>query len=87
MQEMRWGFDSWVWKILWRSKWQHTPIFLPGKSHGQRSLVGRSIGSQRVGHDRGTKHAKPYSRVKPKFGETKHEIYEKDVFFRQFIYS
>ena len=47
----------------------------------------RSIGSQRVGHDRGTKHAKPYSRVKPKFGETKHEIYEKDVFFRQFIYS
>ena len=23
-----------------RTKWQHTPIFLPGKSHGQRSLVG-----------------------------------------------
>ena len=34
-------FDPWVWKILWRRKWQPTPIFLPGKSHGQRSL--RSI--------------------------------------------
>ena len=26
--------------IPWRRKWQPTPIFLPGKSHGQRSLVG-----------------------------------------------
>ena len=26
----------------WRRKWQPTPIFLPGKSHGQRSLVGYS---------------------------------------------
>ena len=36
-------------KILWRRKWHPTPIFLPGKSHGQRSLVGYSPGgSQRV---------------------------------------
>ena len=34
------GFDSWVRKIPWRSKWQSTPVFLPGKSHGQRSLAG-----------------------------------------------
>ena len=34
------GFDPWVWKILWRRKWQLTPVFLLGKSHGQRSLVG-----------------------------------------------
>ena len=27
-------------KIPWRRKWQPTPVFLPGKSHGQRSLVG-----------------------------------------------
>ena len=27
---------------LWRRKWQPTPVFLPGKSHGQRSLVGYS---------------------------------------------
>ena len=36
------GFDHWVWKIPWRRKWQPTPVLLPGKSHGQRSLVGYS---------------------------------------------
>ena len=35
-------FDPWVGKILWNRKWQPTPIFLPGKFHGQRSLVGYS---------------------------------------------
>ena len=34
----RCGFTSWVGKIPWRRKWQPTPVFLPGKSHGQRSL-------------------------------------------------
>ena len=34
-------FDPWVGKILWRRKWQPTPVFLPGKSHGW-SLVGYS---------------------------------------------
>ena len=29
-------------KIRWRRKWQSTPVFLPGESHGQRSLVGYS---------------------------------------------
>ena len=33
-------FYPWVGKILWRRKWQPTPVFLPGESHGQRSLVG-----------------------------------------------
>ena len=32
-----------VWKIPCRRKWQSTPVFLPGKSHGQRSLVGYSL--------------------------------------------
>ena len=32
--------DSWVGKIPWRRKWQPTLVFLPEKSHGQRSLVG-----------------------------------------------
>ena len=32
-------FDPWVRKILWRRRWQTTPVSLPGKSHGQRSLV------------------------------------------------
>ena len=35
-------FNPWVRKILWRRAWQPTPIFLPGESHGQRSLVGFS---------------------------------------------
>ena len=38
----RHGFDPWVGKIPWRRKWQLTPVFLPGKSHGWRSLVGYS---------------------------------------------
>ena len=33
-------FDPWVRKIPWRRKWQSTPVFLSGKSHAQRSLVG-----------------------------------------------
>ena len=39
---MRPGFDPWVGKILWRREWQPIPVFLPGESHGQRSLVGYS---------------------------------------------
>ena len=35
-------FDLWVGKIPWRRKWQPSPVFLHGKSHGQRSLVGYS---------------------------------------------
>ena len=35
-------FNPWVGKILWRRKWQATSVFLPGKSHEQRSLVGYS---------------------------------------------
>ena len=35
-------FYSWVGKVPWRRKWQPTPAFLPGESHGQRSLVGYS---------------------------------------------
>ena len=35
-------FDPWVGKIPWRRAWQPTPVFLPGESHGQRSLAGYS---------------------------------------------
>ena len=38
-----WGLDVWVWRIPWRRKWQSAPVFLPGKSHGQRNLVGYSL--------------------------------------------
>ena len=36
------GFSPWVRKIPWRRKWQPTPVSLPGKCHGQRSLAGYS---------------------------------------------
>ena len=36
----RHGFNLWVGKIPWRRAWQPTPLFLPGESHGQRSLMG-----------------------------------------------
>ena len=39
-QYRRRGFDSFrVRRIPWRGKWQLMPVFLPGKSHGQRSLA------------------------------------------------
>ena len=44
LQGRRPGFDPWVGKIPWRRKWQPTPVFLPGTSRGQRSLVGYSPG-------------------------------------------
>ena len=40
LQCWRPGFNPWVRKIPWRRKWQPTPVLLPGKPHGQRSLVG-----------------------------------------------
>ena len=41
-RQKRCEFDPWVMKFLWRRAWQLTPGFLPGKFHGQRSLVGYS---------------------------------------------
>ena len=38
----RWGFSPWIGKIPWRRVWQPSPAFLPGESHGQRSLGGYS---------------------------------------------
>ena len=33
-------FDPWVGKILWKREWQPSPVFLRGKPHGQRNLLG-----------------------------------------------
>ena len=52
LQCRRHGFNPWVRKIPWRRKWQPTPVYLPGESHGQRNLAGlQFMGSQRVGHN------------------------------------
>ena len=46
LQCARPGFDPWVGKILWRRQWHPTPVLLPGKCHGRRSLVRlQSMGS------------------------------------------
>ena len=51
-QYRRHRFDPWVGKIPWWRKWQPTPVFLPGESHGQRSLEGyHPWGCKRVVHD------------------------------------
>ena len=36
-------FDTWIGKMPWKRKWQPTPVFLPGESHGQRSLAGYRV--------------------------------------------
>ena len=51
-QYRRLGFDPWIRKIPWRREWQPTPVFLPGKSRGQKNLVSYSPwGHKRGGHD------------------------------------
>ena len=42
-QSRRHELDPWVGKIPWRRKWQPTPVFLPGKFHGQRNLAGYTV--------------------------------------------
>ena len=44
-------FDPWAGKIPWRRAWQPTPVFLPGESQGQRTLVDYSPYRCRVRHD------------------------------------
>ena len=45
----RQGFDPCNRNIPWRSAWQPISVFLPGESHGQRSLEAQLL--QKVGHD------------------------------------
>ena len=49
--------------IFWRRKWQSTPVFLPGKFHRQRNLVGYSPWGLRVGHNWATKHSTAQFRI------------------------
>ena len=51
------GFKPLAGKIPWRRKWQPTSVFLPRKSHGQRSLESWSVGSQWVRHNLATENA------------------------------
>ena len=47
-----WVTSLWLFTfMLWRRKWQPTPVFLPAESQGQGSLVGCRLWGRRVGHD------------------------------------
>ena len=74
-------FSLWVRKIPWRRKWQPTPGFLPGKSHGQRSLAGYSpwVTKSPGGHNWAHMHIKTLwerhsSRMKKVFAKHKSSI-------------
>ena len=41
-RHQRCSFNPCIEKILWKA-WQLTPVFLPGESHGQKSLLGCSL--------------------------------------------
>ena len=59
-QYRRCGFDPWARKIPWKRKWQQTPVFLPGKSHGLQSMGSRKSQSRLA-----TEHAHtPYTTAK-----------------------
>ena len=50
-EQYRPRFDPWMGKIPWRRKWQPTPVLLPWKFHGWRSLIGYNPWGCRVRHD------------------------------------
>ena len=55
------GFDPGVGEIPWRKAWQPTPVFLPSKFHGQRSLMGYSPwGCKESDTTEATEHAHMY---------------------------
>ena len=53
-------FNPWVGKIPWRRKWHPAPVFLPGESHGQKSLAGYTVHEvTKVGHNLVTRPPSP----------------------------
>ena len=53
----RCGLNPWAGKIPWRRARQPTPVFLPGESHGHRSLVGySSYGCKELDTTQATEH-------------------------------
>ena len=54
LQCRRPGFNPWVKRIPWRREWQSTPVFWPGESPGEKSLVGYSPWDHRVRYIRVT---------------------------------
>ena len=60
-RQKRRGFKPWVREIPWRRAWQPTPVFLPGETRGQRSLVGYSpLGGKQSDISEATSHGCKY---------------------------
>ena len=60
-RDNRCGFNPCLGKISWCRKWQTAPVFLPGKSHGQRNVAGYSPWGPKSGTT--TKHSfSPYKK-------------------------
>ena len=79
--------DPWVGRIPWRRKWQPTPVFLPGQSRGQRSLVSYRPGvtqarpqlsdwAKRTPRRRGPYH---WEQLKAHFNRLKQKFFTRDV--------
>ena len=77
--------QMWVWFLgwlrPWRRKWQPIPVFLPGKFHGQRSLVGYIVhGVQRDRHDWAHTHTYTGSQDPKRATKTRHSQIIKYIF-------
>ena len=58
------GFHPRAEKVPWRRAWPHTPVFLPGESHGQKSLVGYSPwGRKESDTTEATEHTRTWKKV------------------------
>ena len=69
-------FNPWVTKIPWSRKWQLTLIFLPGKSHGHRTLVGYCPwNSCRVTHDWAHTHTHTHTHTRARVRTHTHTQY------------
>ena len=68
------GFSPWVGKIPWKMTWQPTPVFLPGKFHGHRSLAGYSPwGHKELDTTKATSHTHTHTHL-PKSGTLAHPL-------------
>ena len=85
LQCRRCGFDPWVGKTPWRREWQPTPVFLPGESHGQRSLRGYSPWVARVRHDWATEPT-PAPSLQQRSYVTRCIVSEQSSFERDFFF-
>ena len=72
-------FDPSLGKIPWRRRWQSTSVLLPGKSHGQRSLVGYSPWGRKESDTTEPLHLRAWGLFKGRDGETRASLVAQPV--------